>query len=294
MPPEEPTRRQRPASPRPPRAVVESARRQGGRRHRAGHLVVGGAALIVMSLRAQQAYLTAEVVRGAAQFSDTIKAQHLPLHAERRARRTPTGRWRRSAGSEGIEQVRIFNKEGRVTFSTDRAEIGRLVDKRAEACYACHAAGQPLVRLNVPSRSRIFTRNGHRVLGDDHADLQRAELLDRARATPTRPTSGARRRGHRDVARGRGPRGGRTRAHARRCFSALGILLLAVGGRPVRRAAASSGRSARSSPATERVAQGDLDHPIRMRRTDEIGRLARVVQRDDGARCSRRAPSCSS
>ena len=66
---------------------------------------------------------------------------------------------------EGIEQVRMLNKEGRVTFSTDQAEVGRLVDKRAEACYACHAAGQPLVRLNVPSRSRIFTRDGHRVVG---------------------------------------------------------------------------------------------------------------------------------
>jgi two-component system NtrC family sensor kinase len=125
--------------------------------------VVCGAVIIGMSLRAQQAYLTAEVVRGAAQFSDTIKAS--TYHFMQSDERTGAYRTMEMIGRlEGIEQVRMLNKEGRVTFSTDRAEIGRLVDKRAEACYACHAAGQPLVRLNVPSRSRIFARNGHRVL----------------------------------------------------------------------------------------------------------------------------------
>ena len=114
--------------------------------------VVCGAVIIGMSLRAQQAYLTAEVVRGAAQFSDTIKAS--TYHFMQSDERAGAYRTMEMIGRlEGIEQVRMLNKEGRVTFSTDQAEIGRLVDKRAESCYACHAAGQPLVRLNVPSRS---------------------------------------------------------------------------------------------------------------------------------------------
>jgi two-component system NtrC family sensor kinase len=66
---------------------------------------------------------------------------------------------------EGIEKVRMMNKEGRITFSTDRSEVGQFVDKRAESCYACHAAGQPLVRLALPSRAREFQRGNHRVLG---------------------------------------------------------------------------------------------------------------------------------
>jgi len=65
----------------------------------------------------------------------------------------------------GIDHVRIFNKEGRITFSTVTGEIGQLVDKRAEACYACHAADQPLVRVAAPSRARIYGSSGHRVLG---------------------------------------------------------------------------------------------------------------------------------
>ncbi|HEX7484629.1 MAG TPA: ATP-binding protein [Vicinamibacterales bacterium] len=230
-----------------------------------------GALLVVMSLRTQREYLTAEVVRGAAQFSDTIKAStyHFMLSDERMgAYRTMEmiGRLK------GIEQVRMLNKEGRVTFSTDRLEIGRLVDKRGEACYACHAAGQPLVRLNVPSRSRIFTRNSHRVLAmitpiynepscssavchEHPADKQVLGVVDIAMSLEDED--------HAVAALGR----------STTIFSAIGILLLAavvgqfVRGyviRPVGEIVA----------ATERVAQGDLEHPVRMRRTDEIGHLA--------------------
>ena len=233
--------------------------------------LVSGAALVTMSLRTQQAYLTAEVVRGAAQFSDTIKAStyHFMLSDERMvAYRTMEmiGRL------EGIEQVRMLNKDGRVTFSTDRSEVGRLVDKRAEACYACHAAGQPLVRLNVPSRSRIFTRNGHRVLAmitpiynekscssavchEHPAEKQVLGVVDIAISLE-------------DEDRAVAALGRRTTL-----VSAFGILLLAttvglfVRGHvigPLREIVA----------ATERISQGDLSHAVEMRRTDEIGLLA--------------------
>ncbi len=230
-----------------------------------------GAVLVLMSLRAQQAYLTAEVVRGAAQFSDTIKAStyHFMLADERMA----AYRTMEMIGKlKGIEQVRMLNKEGRVTFSTDKSEIGRLVDKTAEACYACHAAGQPLVRLNVPSRSRIFNRNSHRVVGmitpiynepscstaSCHvhpADKQVLGVVDISMSLE-------------DEDRAVAALGRTTTA-----WSALGILLLAatvfwfVRGYVIR-------PMAKILAATERVAQGDLERPVRMRRTDEMGRLA--------------------
>jgi two-component system NtrC family sensor kinase len=72
----------------------------------------------------------------------------------------------RDIGTEpAIKRIRIFNKEGRITFSTDATEINHAVDKRAEQCYACHAQAQPLVKLNQPGRGRIFTSlQGERVL----------------------------------------------------------------------------------------------------------------------------------
>jgi two-component system NtrC family sensor kinase len=70
-------------------------------------------------------------------------------------------------GSEpGIERIRIFNKEGRIMFSTEAREVGTAVDRSAEACYGCHAQEQPLVKLNRPDRARLFTdRRGNDVLG---------------------------------------------------------------------------------------------------------------------------------
>jgi two-component system NtrC family sensor kinase len=66
----------------------------------------------------------------------------------------------------GISRIRIFNKEGQITFSTDPQEVGQFVDKKAEACYACHAQTQPLTRLNRPDRLRIYkAAGGARVLG---------------------------------------------------------------------------------------------------------------------------------
>ena len=67
---------------------------------------------------------------------------------------------------EGIEKVRIYGSEGGILFSTDRHEKGSLVDKKAEACTACHSEAKPLDRLGTTARSRVFTsEKGFRVLG---------------------------------------------------------------------------------------------------------------------------------
>jgi two-component system NtrC family sensor kinase len=57
---------------------------------------------------------------------------------------------------EGIERVRIFNKDGIIIYSSDKSVVGTMVDKRAEACYGCHTADQPLERLSISERTRIF------------------------------------------------------------------------------------------------------------------------------------------
>jgi two-component system NtrC family sensor kinase len=60
------------------------------------------------------------------------------------------------ARQQGITRIRIFNKEGRIMFST-APEGGRMVDKNAEACVLCHASAEPLVRVETPSRARVFS-----------------------------------------------------------------------------------------------------------------------------------------
>ncbi len=57
---------------------------------------------------------------------------------------------------EGIKKIRIFNKAGEVIYSSYADEIGSTVDMKDENCYACHAADKPLEKVPFPSRTRIF------------------------------------------------------------------------------------------------------------------------------------------
>jgi len=65
----------------------------------------------------------------------------------------------------GMVKVRIFDQEGRISYSTDPKEVSHVLDKTAEACYGCHTQSQPLARLNRPDRFRIYRSGGQRVLG---------------------------------------------------------------------------------------------------------------------------------
>ena len=66
-----------------------------------------------------------------------------------------------------IMEIRIFNKEGVVTFSSRGDLIGKMVDKRAESCYACHTENQPLQKLSMNQRMRIYriSPDSARILG---------------------------------------------------------------------------------------------------------------------------------
>ena len=55
-----------------------------------------------------------------------------------------------------ILEIRVLNKEGVVTFSSQQDLIGKLVDKRAESFYACHTENQPLQKLSIDERMRIY------------------------------------------------------------------------------------------------------------------------------------------
>jgi len=64
----------------------------------------------------------------------------------------------------GIDHVRLFNKEGRITFSTVDGERGRLVDKRAEGCRACHEENESLTVPVDALRARVYEGRQGRVL----------------------------------------------------------------------------------------------------------------------------------
>jgi two-component system, NtrC family, sensor kinase len=173
----------------------------------------------------------------------------------------------------GIRLVRVFNKEGRISYSSTASEVETMVDKRAEQCYACHAQSAPLTKLNRPDRARIFTDpSGSRVLGiirpvenqpdcwsaPCHAHPREKKILgvidtqlslanvDQQMATQGRQLLGF-------------------TALAAALVSAVTLLFVwLVVRRPIRELMA----------GTRRVSSGDLDFRIPVRSSDELGALA--------------------
>ena len=117
------------------------------------------------NLRLQRQHSEEMVLQSADRISDVIQrsTRYQMLRNDRDALYESI----RTIGTEpGIRRVRIFNEEGRISFSTDPDEVGRLVDKQAESCFACHAQEAPLTKLDRPDRARIFTdAAGRRTLG---------------------------------------------------------------------------------------------------------------------------------
>ena len=69
------------------------------------------------------------------------------------------------AQRKGIAEVRIFNKQGEITVSSDRSKVGTVVDKQAEACYGCHREGQARVLLPSDSKTRVYHTEKGSLLG---------------------------------------------------------------------------------------------------------------------------------
>ncbi len=118
-----------------------------------------------LNIRLERKHLEQNTLASAERISDVIKqnASYYMLRNER------DGLYHMidAIGHEpGMVRIRIFNDEGRISFSSDPKETNTLVHKQAEACYACHSQSQPLMRLNRPDRFRIYRlASGERALG---------------------------------------------------------------------------------------------------------------------------------
>ena len=226
-------------------------------------------AMVLLNL--YQRHLIDQVVDDAALLSETLKRSTYYHMLE--DRREELYRSLRIVGNQDrIERARLFNKEGRITFSTHGPEVGTFVDKRAESCYACHAADQPLTRLNLPSRSRIYDREGHRVLG-----LMTPIYNEPACSTAACHTHPAQRSviGVIDLGLTLGPIDREAARLRRLTFGATAVTMLAIAalvtlftqrrvGRPVHRLVM----------ATRRIASGDLQYQVPVESDDELGVLA--------------------
>jgi two-component system NtrC family sensor kinase len=129
----------------------------------AGILIAYGGFHTYLAAKSQREEILSEATASTLRLANTIRRS--THHAMLQTRREDVLKMIENVGQqEGIDHVRILNKQGIINYSSDPAEINRVVDKKAEACYRCHDAEQPLVKLETAERARVFQSNGHRTL----------------------------------------------------------------------------------------------------------------------------------
>jgi len=223
------------------------------------------------NLHSQQKQLMDEAILGARQLSATL-TRSLRFDMLHNYREALYNAIETIGAQEGIEKIRIFNKEGAIMFSSDKEEMGQLVDKKAEACYACHAVDKPLERLDTPERSRIFRADGYRVLGMITPIYNEPDCYNAACHYHPRDRKVL---GVLDISLSLAATDKRIQdiKNKTTLFSVITILAISliIGlfiqrgvYRPVKELVA----------GTTRVASGDFDHTITARSEDEIGQLA--------------------
>lgn len=231
--------------------------------------------LIYAVLHVQQAEIMSQTTLSAARVSNIIARS--TRYSMLLNRKEDVHNIIASIGEEpGIQEIAIYNKQGVVTFGTDQSRLNTHVDFSAEACRDCHSPGG----LTVPEQSKgtlshIFTApGGVRLLGMI-TPIRNAEncSLAECHAHPESKTI----LGVIDV-RVSLADADRRLAESRNqllLLSAAAVILVAsVAGaflwvfirRPVRQLMS----------GMEMVANGNLDHRIRARGSDEFGQLARA------------------
>ncbi|MDH4069256.1 MAG: ATP-binding protein [Ignavibacteria bacterium] len=122
--------------------------------------------LTILSIENQRNDLMSHVELDGARFSDLVirSTRHSMLENRKEEVKNIISA---IGGEQGIEGIRIYNKDGEVVFSTTESEIHQKADLSAEACIACHPS-ESLDEVRPPGegRYRIFgTHSGERVLG---------------------------------------------------------------------------------------------------------------------------------
>jgi hypothetical protein len=57
---------------------------------------------------------------------------------------------------EGVEHIRIFNRKGVISYSSDRTELNHSVDKESAGCKGCHGGALLLTTLGRMEQARRF------------------------------------------------------------------------------------------------------------------------------------------
>ncbi|HET9580240.1 MAG TPA: ATP-binding protein [Usitatibacter sp.] len=186
------------------------------------------------------------------------------------------------ARHENISRVRIYSKDGVIIDSSLASEIGMRVDSKAEGCVQCHQDGQPRQKIPTNERARLFeTADGQRNLASMEV-IRNEPSCYTAACHAHKPDQSV--LGVLDITYPLGEIDRSLRASAiwivvlSLVFVVLASMLLAAF---VHRAIYVPLRDL--SAGAKRIAEGNLNESIPVRRQDEFGRLAEAFNSMTGA-----------
>ncbi|MGA2964759.1 MAG: ATP-binding protein [Terriglobales bacterium] len=109
-----------------------------------------------INYRTQKKQLVETMILGADELSRSITgaAWHAMLDDDRKAAYEIM---RGIADKQGVDRIRMFNREGRMVFSTDTREQPGITNSSNEVCLSCHGKGETRNRPTDDSRVRYAT-----------------------------------------------------------------------------------------------------------------------------------------
>jgi two-component system NtrC family sensor kinase len=111
----------------------------------------------VYTYKAEERQLLKLVAMGADQLSRAITSS--TWHAMLADRRQDVYQVMETiALKQGIDRIRMFNRDGLITFSTRPEETNTRVSTQHETCAMCHLTQKPLDRVALSSRLRVIDR----------------------------------------------------------------------------------------------------------------------------------------
>ena len=119
-------------------------------------VVCVGSVAGTLSIRAEERHLLRTTILGADQLSKGIvSATWQAMLADHR--QTAYEVMHTIALQQGIDRIRMFNREGRIMFSTIEGESDRVIGKSSGTCVVCHSSLVPKTHVDAASRTRVFT-----------------------------------------------------------------------------------------------------------------------------------------
>jgi two-component system NtrC family sensor kinase len=123
---------------------------------------IGGALVLLMvinawyNIRIQEGQLNNEILIAMENMAQTVQFTTRIHMLENKKNKLQETIHYIASEIPGIEAIRIIDKKGKISNTTQPREMGRIIDQSEPECAICHAGGEPLEAVDRKERMRIM------------------------------------------------------------------------------------------------------------------------------------------